>query len=436
MSEATAPVTDIRRILRDAIAHFEHLLPGQAPIRDFVHHNTLHGYQHLHFPEALHLAEELTGASGFLPQAQFREFFRQGRITREDLELVLDQEPGLDAAEVVATTAQGEITRRDLYLAALLAPIKRISTCQLKWQVEEMDALNSFQVDVPVSARRALLDAAHSSESDAVSDLWAACLESLGLELFADHPEQLLDLSPELAEEMLQAMAKGKEESVGVQQVISREVAQQLDGLLDRVGKDITLRGLLLTLTGEDLLEQIQPTLVRLLASHLDQGLSSWHAGERELGFYHNWRKTAVEDLAWLFDDLPDWSDNLELLSDDPLETVVTEMHLLGLPQGRWVSYLERLALELPGWSGMFLWRHLHPGYDGETAAVDMMDYLAVRMVLERIYAQRLARNQCRSNPVLMAFVGTSATIVQSFWCATLFSTATFRSIWSICQSG
>ncbi len=100
------------------------------------------------------------------------------------------------------------------------------------------------------------------------------------------------------------------------------------------------------------------------------------------------------------------------------------------------MSYLERLALELPGWSGMFLWRHLHPGYDGETAAVDMMDYLAVRMVLERIYAQRLARNQCRSNPVLMAFVGTSATIVQSFWCATLFSTATFRSIWSICQSG
>ncbi|MES9858794.1 MAG: DUF2309 domain-containing protein [Sedimenticola sp.] len=405
MSESTAPVTDIRQLLRDAIAHFEHLLPGQAPIRDFVHHNTLHGYQHLHFFEALRAAEALTGAKGFLPQEQFRKFFREGRITQQDLVQVLDQEPGLDAAEVIVETAQGSVTRRDIYLVALLSPIKKISTCQLKWQFEELNATSKFQKDVPEKVRHSLLATAAQhglqSESDAIADIWTACLESLGLEEFADHPEHMVDLTPEQAEAMLQSLERGEGGTMGVQQVIHREVDMQLDRLLAQVGEEITLRGLLQKLTGEDLLEQIRPTLLRHLASYLDQGLASWHGEARERGFYHYWREAAAEDLAWLVDDLPDWDDNLDFLPEDSVDAVVTEMHLLGLPQGQWINYLQRLSLELPGWSGMFLWRHLHPGYDGLEASVDMMDYLAVRLVLERIYGQRLARNQWQIEPSL-----------------------------------
>ena len=89
MSDSTDTGSDIRDQLRAAIGHFEHLLPGQAPIRDFVHHNTLHGYQHLHFTEALEESKRLTGARGYLTDEQFREIYRTGRITREDLRQVL-----------------------------------------------------------------------------------------------------------------------------------------------------------------------------------------------------------------------------------------------------------------------------------------------------------------------------------------------------------
>jgi uncharacterized protein YbcC (UPF0753/DUF2309 family) len=77
-------------------------------------------------------------------------------------------------------------------------------------------------------------------------------------------------------------------------------------------------------------------------------------------------------------------------MHEDPMETILSELKRMGLDQSRWSGYLERLALELPGWSGMVLWRHNHPEYQDLTAKIDMIDYLAVRLVLERIYAHNL----------------------------------------------
>lgn len=396
---------DIRSRLLDQIHHLEHVLPSQGPIRDFVHHNTLHGFQHLPFDEALATARKLTGAHGYLPEARYRAWFAEGRITRDDLAAALDSLPAADAGAVIAQTAGGALLRRDVLIPGLLHSFKRLSRNQLKWQVEEMHALASFQNTVEHSARTRLLSAAGTQdEKTALTQLWHTCLETLGLEHELRHPEELLDPSPDHVAALaarIEAESGQTGEGLPAARLVRKEAAHLLDTLLEKVGGEWTLRGLLLALTGEDLLEDARPLLIRHLAAHLDQGLAAWHNPARQQGFYAAWRAAAERDPNWALNDLGGWRLLAERLPDDPLDAIMLILRQYGLPEECWGGYLERLALEIPGWSGMTLWRHNHPGYGKLTTPVNMMDYLAVRLVLEHLFAQRLCSRHWRIEATL-----------------------------------
>jgi len=402
MSESHVnPSADIRERLRAVIGHFEHVLPGQAAIRDFVHHNTLHGFQHLPFPEAIAAAQRLTGAHGYLPADRFRDCYREGRISLADLEQVIDADPALRAGEELLTAGGAAVRRRDVLLAALLNPIGPVTGCQLNWQIEENNALASFQADVGSECRERLLRSAQAhgpgDEAGAIAGLWSACLHALGLDYYLLHPEELLDLPPEKAEALLSRVVSEEQQGSSGQplmdRLVEREALKRLDELFEQTGRHLTLAGLLQLVSGEDLMETLRPLLIRHISAFLDQGLAAWTAPDRARGFYAAWRESAARDLAWVFDDLPDWQDSIDALPDDPLDVITIELRWLGLPEEQWAAYLERLALELPGWSGMFLWRHNRPGYAGlDEVRIDMADYLAVRLVLEHLFAQRLCR--------------------------------------------
>ncbi|MHA8075523.1 YbcC family protein [Aquirufa sp. TARAVU-A1A] len=82
--------------LHQVIHELKHFLPAQAPLMDFVHHNTLHAFQHLPFHEALEMAHVKLGYQVYFPLETFRTLYQTGRIRETIIDRVLSQKKGKD----------------------------------------------------------------------------------------------------------------------------------------------------------------------------------------------------------------------------------------------------------------------------------------------------------------------------------------------------
>lgn len=80
--------------------HLRHYLPAQNPLKDFVHHNTLHAFQEKHFFTALHEASEVFGYKTYLSIEDFRNRFNKNEISKAVLNQVITKNKGTENASV------------------------------------------------------------------------------------------------------------------------------------------------------------------------------------------------------------------------------------------------------------------------------------------------------------------------------------------------
>jgi len=74
------------------VKHIAHWLPTQGPIKEFVHHNTLHAYQDRSFYEGCLIASRMYASRAFLPLSEYRGYYASGRIDEASLREVLAEE--------------------------------------------------------------------------------------------------------------------------------------------------------------------------------------------------------------------------------------------------------------------------------------------------------------------------------------------------------
>ncbi len=86
----TGETMGVQQILHE----LKHFLPAQAPLKDFVHHNTLHAFQHLPFFQGLKQASNQFGYQGFLSLSEYRILYREGKIKGPVLKKILEDQFG------------------------------------------------------------------------------------------------------------------------------------------------------------------------------------------------------------------------------------------------------------------------------------------------------------------------------------------------------
>lgn len=389
-SFSSAQMSQVREYIESTLAHLDHVLPGQAPILDFVHHNTIHGYQHMPFEQALLESEALTGTSGYLPEYRFREFYQQQRINEKDISAALAHNKALDGEQIVCSLAHKDIKRKHIYRIAMLFDLSAITGNQLNWQIEELNALTSLQADVPKDVSQQIL-AEEREPGEVLRLLWQTIVKQLEIDPAALQPEQLLDLDLQQTEDSLSHVYQGSAKS-SVHQQMKQQSESDLNRLVQELGDKHTLRGFILALTGNDILESVRPQLIRICASALDEGIAPWQLPDRSVyGIYGAWRQVAQFDANAFFQELPGSTQIIEELPESSVDAIIQHLTALHIPQDIWDGYLRRLALELPGWSGMINWRQHNTEYTSMNDAKPCLaDYLAIRLTLDRLWLNQV----------------------------------------------
>src|SRR5215467_6274841 len=160
--------------LAHLIDELANLLPAQGPISIFIHHNTLHAFEHLPFEQAVVCAAGQLGCEPFLAESRYRDKLASGRILAKDVEALLREQLGTRGT----TDVRGVGSRFELWRAVVLHGIPAACGRELAWILEETAALSRFRADIPANAR-SVLNAENgraTEESRAVRQLWNACL--------------------------------------------------------------------------------------------------------------------------------------------------------------------------------------------------------------------------------------------------------------------
>ncbi|MGH8628168.1 MAG: putative inorganic carbon transporter subunit DabA, partial [Gammaproteobacteria bacterium] len=332
------------------------------PMKNFVHHNPIHGLEHLPFDKAVREAKHLLGGNGYLSNKEYRQLYREGRITAEGVIRALQRVGPRVAGYIRNQGGCPRVEGTDVLRGHLLIGFEPLESTLLSWTFGPEGAARRFPRDLPFESRQLILarwkregGSSQDAEKAYLSDLWKSTLQAVP---YGDD----------------QATAASAEVVLPAR----RTVADWLD-----------------MLAAASIVEQVNDHMMKWVMAFVDEGMAGWEMPSRHEGFYHAWRDLAPRDFSGRFLGIKDFSQRVRALPAWPEDAIILSLERLEVPQKRWTEYLSRHLAQLPGWAGYIRWLGENPAYPGQAGhPVDPVQYLTVRLFYEVELTDALCRRK------------------------------------------
>lgn len=428
-------------MFEDLVHEAAHYLPTQGPLGLFVHHNTLHAFEHLPFHEALKEAHGRLGAAVYLPLDVFRAAWKAGRISDADLQVGLQRHADAGPAN----------RSPELDHAILTHALEPRQESELRWLLRESADSLRLHPDLAIDDRQALVvagvewftamlgclgkncsfgdvcaratlgarasrdaSAANASASDAHTALRDVGLSSTEadqyIQWFRGNRGRSDDKLTRTIVQECEAFAKLMTgtyflpANVATLRMLSYRHPEAFTshlylGLIRSAGlrpiQDAgrrpratrTLNEALELLTGENPADFSRTFLIRFVGAYLDEGISSWNALDRSAGLWASFvgycKAPGVRE-SWM----PARVDLPQRASTAAVEV----LNQLGRGVA-WAQYIDTFLQELPGWAGMFHRLQSSPAdRDPDAPPASVEEFAAIRLVIDRWAAEHCAR--------------------------------------------
>ena len=297
------------------------LISNFWPMQTFIHHNPIHGLEHLEFREAIERARRILGGQGYQANREYQRLYKAGRIAEEHI---------TDAVMPFSQNHVVTIGGRNISDLEVLRTVLIHGTGTIPQDVREAAFDRTIQ-DPNAHAIFRLLQSSSSGETSMRS---------------------------------LQHAAHAARQELGVRYTLGA----WCDAVL-----------------GTSIQATINQELIKWCGGFLDEGHAPWPMPNREMTFYGAWKLLAQQDKTGSLAGGQHWDRKIQGLPFGPEDAVIECLQVLKIPKSLWGEYFTLHLAQLPGWTGFLKWRSEQTGHEWQRAfPIDVVNYLAVRLFYER----------------------------------------------------